>query len=185
MEFPEICAAAYQGRGDVVMECLEDGDDIETLGGSEVQWTPLIWAIDGGHNDTAMMLIRDYHANVNFRSKPFGDTPLLKALEWGNSFMVECLILGGADLKSLNNWKETPLDTAIRRRAQLWDSETINTQLVVEVNEAIRVLEKGIKRTENDSQLYFDSRSAKLSNEEIYEQIDQARMKAILYKVFK
>jgi ankyrin repeat protein len=183
MAFPRICAAAYQGAGDGVIECLEDGDDIETLGDSEVLWTPLIWAIDGGRNDTAMMLIRK-HANVNFRSIPFGDTPLLKALEWGNSFMVECLILCGVDLKSLNKWGETPLETAIRRRAHMWESETINTQLVVEVNDAIRVLEQGIRRTENGSQKYFNSRT-ELNDEEMYEEIDQDWINALADKVFK
>jgi hypothetical protein len=151
----DICVAAYTGNNEKVLKCLQDGADIEThrpwlhfkSGGSD--YTPLMFAIDGGHDHTVAMLIK-LHANVSFVNM-FSQTPLLMALARGNSYVVKCLIAGGVDLNHRGRYQLSPLQTAcIERNKKRHESKTVD----VNADQAIEELELGLQRAKDGTQLY-------------------------------
>jgi ankyrin repeat protein len=144
--FALICEAALFGEDEQVMQCLEEGDSIETKAG-EVQWTPLMYAVEGSNNHTAVMLIKN-NANINFQDS-WNETPLRIAIWHGNTFMVSYLIDRGVDMTSLNEYGETPLQTAFRERADIPHrrlyGRPLDKHLVDNVDEIIQTLEKELR----------------------------------------
>ena len=71
--------------------------------------TPLVVAVANGALETAKFLLETLGAEVNTRFGALGDTPLHLAIEREDEFMVELLLLHGADYKALNKNLQTPI----------------------------------------------------------------------------
>jgi ankyrin repeat protein len=182
MPFASICAAALYGDDEEVMEYLEEGVDIETTAG-EVHWTPLMWAVEGGKLFTAMVLIRN-HANVRFHDG-WGETPLRRAIWFGDWTMMKLLTLCGADLTALNKYGETPLQSAVRDRLEIFDHEPLDEGLVYNYTETIELLTYLIQSAEDHTRPHYNpGEMAALSDKQMYEKMHEIDDKYQEHKMF-
>jgi uncharacterized protein len=100
--------AALEGRKTAVLRELDSGVPVNSS--DRRGWTPLMWAVDGGH----LELMRDLvtrGADLNARNGS-GDTALLVALWHRRTAEAELLMAGGADVKIANDDGRTALDVA-------------------------------------------------------------------------
>jgi len=93
--------------GDVMR--LSESEDVQ--GFDDGGFTPLHWAVFGGHVDVAGFLISK-GADVDRLTKYSGSTPLRVACSKGQSACVELLLAHGADANAINRDGWTPLMTA-------------------------------------------------------------------------
>jgi ankyrin repeat protein len=108
----ELCTAAENGDVDRVRHLLENGANISatdnrTLGGE----TPLLIAIENGHEAVIVLLLLEHHANVN-QAGNYGQTPLFMASRKGHEAMVQLLLEHNANINQATIERETPLYTA-------------------------------------------------------------------------
>ncbi|KAF7365819.1 Ankyrin repeat domain-containing protein [Mycena venus] len=89
-----LTSAAYHGRQNEVRLLLENGADVNALGGR--YGFALQAAVFNGHENIARLLIKK-GANVNFMDNIYG-TPLATASSQGNKRLVQLLIDNGANL---------------------------------------------------------------------------------------
>jgi ankyrin repeat protein len=92
--FP-LHSAAYEGQNEAAEVLLNQGADVNATDG--YGRTALWHAALGGHADTARLLIsRGANVNPPKGDLPLSTTPLEKAIEEGNTAVVEVLLANGA-----------------------------------------------------------------------------------------
>ncbi|KAK2798302.1 hypothetical protein FQN50_008858 [Emmonsiellopsis sp. PD_5] len=101
-----LCAAANEGRKEIVRLLLSRGARISMLG-----WSALIAAAYGGHKETVQLLL-DNGADVNFLADCY-TTALQSASSQGESEVVQLLLNNGADINHLNGDNDTSLAAAV------------------------------------------------------------------------
>jgi len=105
----DIWTAAAKGNLEAIGQNLADGADVNTRAPS-VGVTPLMAAAITGQTDAAKLLL-DKGAKPNLKSSKDGATALHMAAFFGHVDIVKALLDKDADVKSLNDRSETPLDT--------------------------------------------------------------------------
>lgn len=88
-----LLRAAYGGDSENVKEILKNGTEVNAAE-SETGWTPLIWAIYGGHAEIVKILL-DQGASTRAKTKK-GFTALKLAQEEGHTQIVDLLKAHGA-----------------------------------------------------------------------------------------
>ncbi|XP_076288512.1 transient receptor potential cation channel subfamily A member 1-like [Lasioglossum baleicum] len=98
-----LCTAAGNGSLQMVEDLLKHGADVNMLNSSICgkDLTPLHSAVKKYQVEVAQLLI-DYGANVNFKDD-HGDTPIVCAIENGDTEMTKLLLTNGADIKDNPN----------------------------------------------------------------------------------
>ncbi|XEU94786.1 hypothetical protein FSHL1_000070 [Fusarium sambucinum] len=130
-----LCYAIYPRRRDIVQVLLDlrvdilhleaqvgNVDSAELLLAADADVhaldasgrTPLHLAVENGHGEMAMMLIKRGGAEVNGKGTS-GRTPLHLAVENGNGKMAKMLIRHGADVKAKDASGRTPLNLAFEK----------------------------------------------------------------------
>ena len=130
-----IWTACKEGHLERVRELIQDGQDVNSIGGS-YRWTPLMVAADNGHDQVVRELIRagaDVNGKENIKQTALhwassgghssvvktlaeaganlnvqdvdGMTPLMKAAYWGHANVVVELIRAGADVSVVCSYK--------------------------------------------------------------------------------
>jgi len=108
--FEALLVAVNKGEAADVRKLLEAGANPDEQDG--YGWTPLRYAVRGGHMDAALALIES-GADVDLASNT-GRTPLMSAAGNGLSDMVEMLLKAGADHKAVNKAGETAFRISMR-----------------------------------------------------------------------
>jgi ankyrin repeat protein len=112
--------AAWHGLYETVAFLLENGADVNiqsNCASGYRDWTPLIWAVKGGHIEVVRLLLEN-GADVNLAGifcTIGGHTALMEAVENSHTELVKILIEYGADIHAENSYGKTPLMNAIYR----------------------------------------------------------------------
>ncbi|RYF84624.1 MAG: ankyrin repeat domain-containing protein, partial [Chitinophagaceae bacterium] len=112
----ELHLGAYHGELDWVQKCTSDGLNVNARDGSGM--TPLHWVADMGlvgissEREKIVRVLLQHGANVN--AKDNADVSVLaRAVLAGNEDIVKIIIAAGADLNSIDQRGDTPLDIAL------------------------------------------------------------------------
>ena len=95
----QLIDAAMEGNIERVGALLDQGVTVDFRDGC--QYTPLMWASDGGHRAVAALLL-DRGAHVNAENQ-WGGTPAIKASIGGHLDTLQLLVSRGADIHHVKN----------------------------------------------------------------------------------
>jgi ankyrin repeat protein len=114
--------SAKSGVGSAAMVLLAHGADVNARNPLErgwKGWTPLLYAVNSRHTDTAALLLK-HNANPNIKSEnqnSKGLSPLFLAASAGDAELVASLLDAKADPNIKDDWGSSPALAAIRLTA--------------------------------------------------------------------
>ncbi|MDE0527533.1 MAG: ankyrin repeat domain-containing protein [Truepera sp.] len=97
---------------EAVTDCLATGADVHVR---DVDgYTPLHWAVIRVEAPAVIRVLIEAGAELEARTKGNGETPLHKAVKWGEPDIIRVLLKAGANLEAQSSLGNTPLHLAAR-----------------------------------------------------------------------